>query len=127
MQHRYLSFSGFISGLFVIYGMVGALPATFSGLFNIASAYGTLLQLASLGYLLVLCYSARNKEEFQTRIMFTMIGFAFGTFIGISFIDSGVWHGVYPPSQYYPPFFYPSGEYSYQSGCPGLAISNSTH
>ncbi len=82
------------SGLILIYGMVLSFILIFSGIFDIDSIQGILLQLLSLGSLWLFVHRKDNQKNYIPMV----IGFNIGTFIGFTFVAAGVWHGIYPTS-----------------------------
>ncbi len=92
LKQKPLMSLGLMSGTLLVYGMVIGLPTVFSGLFNIDSALGLLIQLGSLLLFLMLIYSFKKDND---KIIILTIGFLLGTFIGLSFISTGIWHGIY--------------------------------
>ena len=90
---------GTLAGLVVIYGMVIGFPTSFCGHFNTDSAIAILIQLGSLSSLLIILFIVKSSLDYQLYnkvLILIIIGFCLGSFIGLSFIASGVWHGIYP-------------------------------
>ena len=94
-----MSFSinmGIIAGVAYVYGMALGIIMLFSGLFNIDSLGGFALQAVCLIYLFFLWKQAEKSEANALRLQQVMIGFCIGSFIGLTFVSIGVWHGVTP-------------------------------
>lgn len=107
-----------LTGVIFVWTLVIGMGTVFSGLFNIDSIMSVSIQMTIFIPLLLVGLKAKNNHKLKRELPTIIIGLAIGTFIGFTFVAIGIWHGIYPPSVWYPPFFYPSGEYSYQSGCP---------
>lgn len=83
---------GIISGLILVYGLTLSFILIVSGIFDIDSIQGIALQVLSLGSLWLFIHNKKNSKNYIPML----IGFNIGTFIGMSFIAIGVWHGIYP-------------------------------
>lgn len=105
-------------GLVLVWSLVLGLGTVLSGIFNIDSAISTALQITILASMLIFLLIAKRNAKVKEQLPTLITGLMIGSFIGFTFVASGVWHGVYPSSPWYPPLFYPSGQVSYQTGCP---------